>query len=135
MPKEIQKKKKVNIDNKKKVTKKKEKTKASKKVDDERIHFFIRGKKVDFGMVAIIIILLTVGLVMLLSASAPYSLRTEGDSYFYFMKQLKFAIGGLILMYLMSKIDYRILNSKIAWLAYIFGLRFYGISISSWNRC
>ena len=87
--------------------------------DKDRIKLFVTGKKMDLGLLAVILILLTVGLIMILSASAPYALRTEDNSYYYFEKQLTFAIIGLVLMFIVSKIDYRIFNSRISYLAYI----------------
>lgn len=112
-----------------------EKIKKRRKDDENKVHLFSRGKSLDLGLLLIVIILLTVGLIMILSASAPYSLRTEGDSYYYFNKQLVFAGMGLILMFIISKFDYRILNSELAWLAYIGGLRSYGTRVGSRDRC
>ena len=71
----------------------------------------------DFPLVITIIILLSMGLVMVLSASSPSSLAESGDSYVYFSKQLFFAIAGIILMFFISKIDYRFFKNfyKHAW--------------------
>ena len=44
---------------------------------------------------------------MILSASAPSALSTTGNSYTFVIKQFAFAIIGLILMFVISKIDYR----------------------------
>ena len=136
---------KSNNDRLKKQVNKKEKAKYEKeraekarreRIDDnERVHLFSRGKNFDFGLLIIIIALITIGLIMILSASAPYSLRTEGDSYFYFSKQLMFAGIGLVLMFIVSKFDYRILNSRLSWLAYIGGLRPYVLGFSARDRC
>ena len=63
---------------------------------------------VDFTLVITVLLLLSIGLVMILSASSPTSLQKFGNSYEYFVKQLFFAILGLIGMYFVSKIDYRI---------------------------
>jgi len=122
---------------KKDVKKTKVKKTKAKQVEksDNPIGLFIKGKPFDFGLFIVILVLLTMGLIMILSSSAPYALRTEGDSYFYFSKQLKFAGIGIILMIALSKIDYRILNSRLSWLAYIGGLRSYGTSISTWYWC
>ncbi len=139
MPKEVVKNKKTYVNKAKTKTSKEKVVKANKAreatSEDSRIHLFVRGKRLDFGLVAIVLVLVTVGLVMLLSASTPYSLRTEGDSYFYFTKQLKFAIAGIILMFIISKIDYRIFNSRIAWLAYFGGIRIYVFSFGTWHWC
>ncbi len=97
----------------------KERIKRERNEDKDRVKLFVSGKSLDLGILADILMLLTIGLIMILSASAPYSLGTEGDSYFYFKKQLYFAIAGIILMFVVSKIDYRIFNSRISYLAYI----------------
>ena len=54
------------------------------------------------------LLLLGLGLIMVLSASSPSALAETGDdSYVYFRKQGMFALGGLIAMMVISKIDYR----------------------------
>ena len=63
---------------------------------------------VDFTLVITVLLLLSIGLVMILSASSPTSLQKYGNSYEYFLKQLFFAIIGLVGMYIVSRIDYRI---------------------------
>ncbi len=62
----------------------------------------------DFILFVIIIILLSLGIVMVLSASAPSAIAESGNSYSYVIQQLKAAILGIILMLIISKIDYRI---------------------------
>ena len=56
--------------------------------------------------------LLSIGLVMLLSASSLTSLQEYDNSYKYFLRQLVFAVLGLIAMYFISRIDYRIYKSS-----------------------
>ena len=75
---------------------------------------------VDFTLVITVLLLLSLGLVMLLSASAPKSMQesADGNSYTYFVRQLIFAIIGIIAMFFISKIDYRIYQ-KLYKLAYI----------------
>jgi len=46
----------------------------------------------DYGLLVTIFILLALGLMMVLSASAPSALNYEGDSYFYFKSQAKNAV-------------------------------------------
>lgn len=62
----------------------------------------------DFILFVIIIILLSLGTVMVLSASAPSAIAESGNSYSYVIQQLKAAILGIILMLIISKIDYRL---------------------------
>lgn len=72
----------------------------------------------DFTLLITILLLLSIGLVMVLSASSPSALAESGDSYSYFTKQLIFAILGIIAMFIISKIDYRFYQKfyKHAWI-------------------
>lgn len=73
----------------------------------------------DFILCAIVFILLALGIVMVLSASAPSALAEGGEAYEYAGKQLLFGILGLIGMFVISKIDYRIYK-KFYWPIYFF---------------
>ena len=75
------------------------------------------GNQFDFTLCITVLILLAMGLIMVLSASAPSALSTTGDSYTYVKKQFAFAIVGIILMFTLSKIDYRFYK-KYYWLVY-----------------
>ena len=61
----------------------------------------------DFVLCITVLVLLAMGIIMILSASAPSALSTTGNSYTYVKKQFVFAIVGLVLMFIISKIDYR----------------------------
>lgn len=65
-------------------------------------------KPLDFPLLIIVLIMLSLGIVMVLSASSPTSLSETGSSYTYVKTQIISAIMGLIGMYIVSKIDYRI---------------------------
>lgn len=73
---------------------------------------------IDFTLLITILLLLTIGLIMVLSASSPSALSEDGNSYKYFSKQLLFAILGIIVMLFISKIDYRFYQKfyKHAWI-------------------
>ena len=88
----------------------------AKKKDLKGFSSFLNNP-VDFTLVITILLLLSLGLVMVLSASSPTSLQESGNSYKYFLKQLAFALVGLVAMYFVSKIDYRIYQRfyKQAW--------------------
>lgn len=62
---------------------------------------------IDFTLLITILLLLSIGLIMVLSASSPSALAESGNSYSYFSKQLIFAVLGIIAMMFISKIDYR----------------------------
>lgn len=70
--------------------------------------------RIDWFMFAIAAGLALFGSVMVYSASAMIALKeTQGESQFtYFYKQLGFTLVGLVVMYGVSKFDYRILNNK-----------------------
>ena len=73
---------------------------------------------VDFTLLITILLLLSIGLVMVLSASSPSALSKSGNSYEYFSKQAIFAVLGLFAMWFISKVDYRFYQ-KYAKIAYI----------------
>ena len=62
---------------------------------------------IDYTLLITVLLLLTIGLIMVLSASSPTSLSETGSSYKYFIKQGIFATIGLVLMAFISNIDYR----------------------------
>ncbi len=73
---------------------------------------------IDFTLLITILLLLSIGLIMVLSASSPSALAESGNSYSYFSKQLLFAVLGIIAMLFISKIDYRFYQKfyKHAWI-------------------
>ncbi len=73
------------------------------------------NNSVDFTLLITVLLLLSIGLVMLLSASAPSSLQEYGTSYRIFSRQLLFAVAGLIAMWFISKFDYRIYQRFYIW--------------------
>ena len=73
---------------------------------------------IDFTLLITILLLLSIGLIMVLSASSPSALSESGNSYSYFFRQAIFAIAGLFMMWVISNIDYRFYQ-KYYKLAYI----------------
>ena len=72
--------------------------------------FIKNGMDVPFFL--IMLGLMTVGLVMLLSSSYIYAFYNSGsgDSLYYFKRQVVFAIGGIAVMLLYSRFNYRYLK-------------------------
>ena len=68
------------------------------------------NNKMDYILFITVLILLSLGVVMVLSASAPSALSSTGKSYTYFLKQFEFALAGIGLMLFFSKSDYRFLK-------------------------
>ena len=73
---------------------------------------------IDFTLLITILLLLSIGLIMLLSASSPSALSESGNSYSYFFRQAIFAVAGLFMMWVISNIDFRFYQ-KYYKLAYI----------------
>jgi len=75
----------------------------------------------DFVLLIIVFIMLALGIVMVLSASAPTSLAEESNSYEYVKTQALSAVLGIIAMFIISKIDYRIYKrfDKLIYIAII----------------
>ena len=90
--------------------------KMGKKRKEKSFSSFLNNP-IDFTLLITIMLLLSIGLIMVLSASSPSALAESGNSYSYFSKQLIFAILGIIAMLFISKIDYRFYQKfyKHAW--------------------
>ncbi len=71
---------------------------------------FVSAGAIDIPFFAIVIVLITIGLVMLMSASYPYALQHEDDSYYYFKRQLIVAVIGIAGMIVVSRMNYRVLK-------------------------
>lgn len=76
--------------------------------------------KADAFFISILLVLLCIGLVMLFSASYYYANNKFGDSYKFIKQQAIYAAVGLVLMYVVSRIDYHVYK-KFAWILY-FGI-------------
>ena len=66
-----------------------------------------KGKHMDFTFLLTLLILLAIGLIALSSASSYYALTEYGNSSYYLVRQMFFAIAGIIAMIIVSKIDYK----------------------------
>lgn len=71
--------------------------------------FFIKGK-MDLTFLFLLLVILTVGLIMLFSASYVYAYTHYGNNYFFIAKQATFAVVGVGIMLFVSKIDYHLLR-------------------------
>lgn len=67
----------------------------------------VKNKPMDFLLIVTVLLLLLLGIIMVLSASAPSSFAKSGDSYAFVTKQAIFGGVGLVAMFIISKIDYR----------------------------
>ena len=87
---------------------------ASAKKSNEKVKF---SGKIDITFLSLILIIQTVGLVMLFSASYAYSLEYYGNSYRFIIRQALFALGGILLMLGVSRVDYHFWR-KFAWIVF-----------------
>lgn len=67
---------------------------------------FSKGMGLDLGFLILVLVLLTIGTVMMFSASYPVALYEIGDSYYYLKRQLIFILVGVVAMTVVSFVDY-----------------------------
>lgn len=79
----------------------------------KKVKWFSVGMGIDLPFCIIILVLLTIGTIMMFSASYPFAYYTQGDSYYYIVRQIMFAIIGLVAMTVLSFFNYNKLH-KIA---------------------
>ena len=61
---------------------------------------------IDLPYLVLTLILMSIGLIMLFSASFPSAYKENGNSAKYFLSQAAFAAGGIVFMFLFSRIPY-----------------------------
>lgn len=76
-------------------------------------------KKHNLGIVLPVIILTLFGLIMVYSSSSIWSEYKFKDPYHFFKHQAIFVVIGFIIMYVLSKIDYKIYQKKANWILLI----------------
>ena len=64
----------------------------------------------DLPFLMLVLMLTAIGVIMMFSASYADALYEMGDPTYYFMRQGLFALGGVGVMYVMSKINYQTLR-------------------------
>lgn len=73
----------------------------------------------DLPFFAVVIILVSVGLVMLFSASHAYAFYNKGNSTHFISRQVLFAVAGVVAMLVISRLNFEFWQKKV-WL--VFGL-------------
>lgn len=76
----------------------------------KKTKWFSIGMGIDLPFCIIILILLTIGTIMMFSASYAFSYYTQGDSYYFLTRQLIFIVVGLAAMTVMSFFNYNKLH-------------------------
>lgn len=72
-----------------------------------KIKFAKQNQSIDRSLLVLIFVFVFVGLIAVADASAPQSLNTYGDKFYLFKEQLVWATGGLITLFVTSKINYK----------------------------
>ena len=84
----------------------------------KKVSFFNTDGKMDITFLSLVLIILTIGLVMLFSASYAYSYENYGNSYKFISRQAIFAVAGVAIMLFVSTINYHFYR-KFAWIFYV----------------
>lgn len=84
---------------------------------DENTNFFQHGG-FDVVFASTVLVLFTFGIIMMYSASYAYSAYYEGSPTSIFFDQLFTSAIGFVAMIVISKLDYRLLNGRLAWVAF-----------------
>ncbi len=96
--------------------------KKKKERDPYKLGPLYFGGRIDIPMLVITVVLLVIGITVMFSASHALSYRdNDGDSYKYAVSQVGFAGLGLVLMFAISLVDYRIFLHE--WHPTLFGKR------------
>lgn len=80
---------------------------------------FIQQGSFDVVFACIVLLLFTVGIIAMYSASYAYANYNRGNSNSFFISQLENAVVGFVAMAILSKIDYKIFNGRFAVFAYV----------------
>lgn len=78
---------------------------------------------IDILFFSFLLAIIVVGLIMLYSSTYPYAYYYESDSSFFFRKQLQGVALGFVIMFIVSRINYRVFIDAGAWIG----------SIASWG--
>ena len=87
---------------------------------------FLNSGKLDITFLSLVLILLTIGLVMLYSASYAYSYQHYQNSYKFISRQALFGVLGVVVMLAVSRINYHFWR-KFAWIIYLVVIAMLGI--------
>lgn len=74
----------------------------------KKTKFFDIGLGLDMPFCLLVLVLLTIGIIMMFSASYPIAYAETGDSYYYLKRQIIFALIGIAAMIGLSFVNYRI---------------------------
>ncbi len=79
----------------------------------------MKKKPFDFILFMTVLILLSLGLIMVFSASAPMAEKETGNIYYYIKRQLIFAAIGMVSMLFATNYDYHKIGRKTVWALFL----------------
>ena len=85
-------------------------TRAKKMSIKEKL---VRTGEMDYMLLFMVILIVAVGAIIMLSASAPSGSRIYGDPYYYFKRQMLFIVMGFAGMFIVSRINLESLHKYI----------------------
>ncbi|MBQ6600028.1 MAG: FtsW/RodA/SpoVE family cell cycle protein, partial [Clostridia bacterium] len=85
----------------------------------KRYGYYLSEGSVDLVFLSLVLILFTFGIIMMYSASYAFSEANKGGSDVLLISQLQKGAVGFVLMFILSKLDYRVLNGKPALMVFI----------------
>ncbi|MBE5899902.1 MAG: cell division protein FtsW [Lachnospiraceae bacterium] len=95
--------------------------------------------QIDYTLLVIVAFMLAFGLIMVYSASSYNATLTTGDSLYYLKKQAASALIGIVAIFLICKIGYKVLK-RFAWVLYFIAIGlcgyvlFFGRTINNSSR-
>ena len=95
-----------------------ERAKKTKKKKRTPFRFFYGKGRMDITLFFLVVVLLSFGLIMVFSASYATSLNEEGNSFTIVLKQAVFVFGGIVVMMVLSFVDYHVYR-RFRWLIYV----------------
>ena len=88
---------------------------AKKRFRDKTLRQQLAAGPVDLPFLMLVLLLTGIGLITVFSASFASAYYENGDPSLYFRSQLRMAIGGILIMWLASRVDYQILRRLAKW--------------------
>lgn len=85
----------------------------------KRYGYYLSEGSVDLVFLSLVLILFTFGIIMMYSASYAFSEANKGGSDVLLISQLQKGAVGFVLMFILSKLDYRVLNGKPALMVFV----------------
>lgn len=88
---------------------------AKKRFRDKTYRQQLASGPMDLPFLMLVLLLTGIGLITVFSASFASAYYENGDPSLYFRSQLRMAVGGVLIMWLASRVDYQLLRKLAKW--------------------